>query len=258
MLEAGADPFSATLNAIGREDELTFKLTLPKCQMFSESLWLQGGLSKDYSVLSYALCRGPSRTIIHIIHLIVQRLARDRRQLADLVRQTLPCRQLHRLGLYRKETDEIPLQVNADLVVKALLQKGVEIPALILPCPGCTIYHVDRMTVEVADILWAQGFRCIDPYDAWGCTPLLLACSHWWWAKGMVCCFLDKWASPLRYEGLGIESCLHALAAMTAASPFLSYDDEAIKRLSLLCSPLSETPALVTVPQMNVCPSTCS
>ena len=41
--------------------------------------------------------------------------------------------------------------------------------------PGCrTVYHVENLTVEVAEKLWQNGFRDIDVADHWGLTPLML------------------------------------------------------------------------------------
>jgi hypothetical protein len=234
LLEAGADPFRATLDAIGREDEVTIKLTLPQCPIFSLRIWSYSKSAVNCSILSYTLWTGSSR---NIVRLIVERLAEDRRQLVQLARRSLPDRQLRCLGLSRRNGDLSSLPGNEDSIVAALSQNGIEIPPKIVPCPYSTVYHDENMTVYVANELWAHGFRAIDMPDAWGCTPLLLACGDPMRDKEIICWYLEKRAVSLDFDRLRIRSCLHVAAATFLVHGCRALHEKYIESLNFACGP---------------------
>jgi len=94
LLEAGADPVQATLDAIGRGHGASVEMLLPKCPMFP--IEPHSSHLPERSILSYALWVRSSPTIIR---LIAKEIAKDLQQLKILALQNLSHGQSHSLGL---------------------------------------------------------------------------------------------------------------------------------------------------------------
>lgn len=119
----------------------------------------------------------------------------------------------------------------------ALSEKGIEIPAKMLPCPYTSVYHDIDMSVYAADKLWACGFRAIDLSDTLGRTPLFFACNN---PDEMISWYIDKGARFLEFPRLGIKSYLHVAATALRdirdkySITDLKYD---LAKLNQFCSP---------------------
>lgn len=193
--------------------------------------------TSSYSVLSYALLVGSPRTTIR---LIMEKLAEDLRQLTDLARENLPYDQLDLLGLNHEGNEPTLLHGKEHSVAAALSQHGVSIQVMHLPPPHVTVYHDENMNVQTANELWAHGFRAIDILDAWGCTPLVIACKY---SRGrMVRWFLDKGAEAKGPEAVGfpqrgLRSCLHVVAAEVWLHGNLLHYHDTLEALNQACGP---------------------
>lgn len=204
LLDGGADPLRATFNAIGRGDEASVELLLPKCPLFpiqTHSLHL-----RERSILSYALWVHSPQTIIR---LIVKELAKDHQELTNLALQNLSHHQLRSFGPTLKNGNISWLQGKEHQVITALSERGVDIPAKILPCSYTSVYHDTCMSVYAADELWACGLCAIDLPNPLGCTPLLFACTE---PNKMISWLINRGARAMDFPQLGIKSYLHVAA----------------------------------------------
>jgi len=170
------------------------------------------------------------------IHLIVQRLAEDRSVFAELAWENLSRRQLRLLGINQRDKDIGLIQGRELQIAAELSANGIGIPTLIIPCPYTTVYHDNNMTTAAADELWACGFCAIDVPNAWGYTPLLLACSYLYRNTEMIGWFIEKGAGTLSFPERGIRSCLHALTAHLGKGGNILLYQTSLKRLSEACS----------------------
>lgn len=230
LLEAGADPFQATLYAIGRGDEASMEMLLPECPLFQS----HPRNLHERSVLSYALwAKGTPTTI----RLIAKELANNHQQLTNLALQNLSHRQLRSFGLTLKDGNISSLQGKEHQVMTALSSRGIEIPAKTLPCPYTSVYHDKRMTVYAADELWARGVCNIDLPDAMGRTPLILACSTLQLPDGMISWYINKGARVMEFPQLGIKSYLHVVAAVLGGIDWIIDHKYDLSKLNELCSP---------------------
>ncbi len=135
----------------------------------------------------------------------------DRRQrLLALAQQELPSKKLMQLNL---NMDRV-LDAQAAVVTNALLEEDIEVPPALMPSLNLqksTVYHTDNLSVQMANDLYAAGFRDIDEIDTSMMTPF--------WSNALYtpCCFenleIMQW---LRNTGVNIHR-LHPTNGGTAS-----------------------------------------
>ncbi|EON68612.1 hypothetical protein W97_07870 [Coniosporium apollinis CBS 100218] len=163
---------------------------------------------------------------------IVVRLAQDRRQLLALASSLLSLEEQEALGLDASEEPSSLLDENAKSVADALEKRGVSIPAKIWPGAQKTVFHLEYLTLEVVQKLYAADFCDIDVEDAAGCTPLVLACWRRDW--DLVEWYLDKGADTRAIEKAGFLSLpyLSAIGLNNAGLPYYGNEhQEALRRI---------------------------
>ena len=108
---------------------------------------------------------------LEIFNLLMTALVDRRYRLTNVAMKVLPSRICCALGCNKGHI----LDSYTEAVIRALDEAHMNIPTALVSQPEGlgTVYHLEGLTVEVANRLYSAGFRQVNEYDAHGLTPLM-------------------------------------------------------------------------------------
>jgi hypothetical protein len=192
LLKTGADPSEAIQYAVAYEDEDCLQILLDSdCQLFESPAWAKpfdnaprrafwrwGWDEYTEDIIGFRL--KPSmkwrETNPNILLLLINAIAKYRRQLMELAKVHITVSQLEELGWKDPYDSHVLVDSAAGPVAAHLLARGVLVPRHLWPGSTPSVYLYPGITAEAANMLHNTGFLDVDAVIVDGLTPLQY---HW-------------------------------------------------------------------------------
>ncbi|KAM5376888.1 hypothetical protein ACJZ2D_005232 [Fusarium nematophilum] len=212
LLRYGFNPSTAIFTAVTQHDIHSLEMLLNLgCPMFLDPSKPDLRPVRDCTnIFQFALDVKASQ---HIMTVLINTLAKRRRQLHTLAVQHLPLHWLRRLGITSDRVCSRLLDHRALEVYLCLRDHGIEVPASLRPGKSVTMYHLKNITVALAEELFQAGFQDIDISDDEGTTPLCKCTTSFHRNRlELAMWFLERGANPYRTPASLSGRSLHAAA----------------------------------------------
>ncbi|KAK7968830.1 hypothetical protein PG988_007903 [Apiospora saccharicola] len=187
LLKKEADTVQATEHAIRRGDVRLSKLLLATDQFYFkpnalafkngkreyQEIWPKDAWFHSDSILGGLLSRNSGQRAKASMPMVCKAYMSARRKLMKEAKKHFLTSELEDLGWNDSHFKGLLIDLPALKTYSKLKEAGVTLKKSLWPGTLHPIYHEERMTPEVAEILWACGFRDVEGVDEKTKTPLL-------------------------------------------------------------------------------------